>query len=152
MIQHVILGIWVCLATLGGVYGADFLFAPSGSDQVQVSGMSYSRVKPITVPVLRGGIVDGYVVAKFVYGIRKNADKHVAERVEPHFIDSVFRVLYSQEPDRISRKGRTDFDRLRNEILQRVNKSLGESIVEEALVEQLNYVSAEQVRCSKKVP
>ncbi|KUO58518.1 MAG: hypothetical protein APF80_01840 [Alphaproteobacteria bacterium BRH_c36] len=150
MIQQIILGVWVCLATLGGIYGADFLLATGARDpmSVRVGGITYSKMLPMSVPVLRDGELDGYVVAQFVYGIRDTGDKHIAERVEPHFIDSVFRVLYNQKKGGI-RPG--DLDDIKKEILDRVNGSLGENIVEEALIDQINYISVEQVRCAKKV-
>jgi len=148
MIQQIVLGVWVCLATLGGIYGAQFLVPANDSDPkaVNVSGITYSKILPITVPVLRDGNVAGYVVAQFVYGIRDTGDKHIAERVEPHFIDSVFRTLYNQERDGIQR---SELEHLKQQVLDRVNKSLGQEIVEEALIDQINYVSSEHVRCSK---
>jgi len=71
MIQQIILGVWVCLATLGGIYGADFLLATGARDpmSVRVGGITYSKMLPMSVPVLRDGELDGYVVAQFVYGI-----------------------------------------------------------------------------------
>ncbi|MBU1211189.1 MAG: flagellar basal body-associated FliL family protein [Alphaproteobacteria bacterium] len=150
MIQQIILGVWVCLATLGGIYGADLLIATERSDamSVRVGGITYSKMLPISVPVLRDGELDGYVVAQFVYGISDTGDKHVAERVEPYFIDAVFRVLYNESKAGIQRD---DLENIKKEILDRVNASLGDNIVQEALIDQINYISVEQVRCSKQV-
>lgn len=150
MIQQIVLGIWVCLVTLGGIYGADFLFSSRGTDAkgVHVGGIEYTTIPPITIPDLRKGTLEGYIVAQFIYGIR-NGDERAAERVEPHFIDSAFRVLYKQEEGRIRKR---DLDAIKKDVLQQVNASLGEELVEEVLIDKLNYISSEQVRCSRQVP
>ncbi|MBU2583329.1 MAG: flagellar basal body-associated FliL family protein [Alphaproteobacteria bacterium] len=150
MIQQIVLGVWVCLATLGGIYGADILFSATGADAktVHVGGLAYTTIESITVPVLREGSVEGYVVAQFVYGIRDTGDKHIAERVGPHVVDSVFRVLYGQAEQNVRRP---DLDAVKKEVRERVNASLGEQVVEEILIDKLNYISSEQVRCSKQV-
>ncbi len=155
MIKQIILGVWVCLATLGGVYGASMMSDGSEGkvkDAVHVSGMSYVSTNPMSVPIVRNGEVVAYVVAKFVYGVRENKLQGHQREFETHFVDSVFRVIYNAESIRFAEKRRADLDAIKKEIIAKTNESLGRELVEEVLIEQLSYVLRDQVRCSKKMP
>ena len=155
MIKQIILGIWVCLATLGGVYGAGMMSNGSDGnvkDAVHVSGISYVSTMPLSVPIVRDGDVVAYVVAKFVYGVRENKLQGHQREFETHFVDSVFRVIYNAESIRFAEKRRADLDAIKKEIIAKTNESLGREMLEEVLIEQLSYVLRDQVRCSKKMP
>lgn len=154
MIKNIILGVWVCLATLGGVYGADMLSDKGGKvdDAVQLGGMSYVSMMPLSVPIVRNGEVVAYVVTKLVYGVRENKLRNHQREFETHFVDSVFRVIYNAESIRFAEKRRADLDAIVKEIIAKTNESLGREMVEEVLIEQLNYILRDQVRCAKKLP
>lgn len=141
----------MCLATLGGVYGADML-SDSGKPvdkAVQLGGMSYVTMPPISVPIVLDGEVVAYVVTKLVYGVREKKLKKHQKEFETHFVDSVFRVIYNAESVRFAEKKRADLDAVVQEIIKKTNKSLGRKMVEEVLIEQLNYVTRDQIRCAK---
>ena len=152
MIKHIILGVWVCLATLGGVYGAEMLAGGKKIDgAVEVSGISYVSMAPMSVPIVQDGEVVAYVVTKLVYGVRESKLKNHQKEFETHFVDSVFRVIYNAESIRFAEKRKADLDAVIKEIIAKTNESLGREMVEEVLIEQLNYVMRDQIRCAKKM-
>lgn len=153
MIQQIFLGLWVCMATLLGIYGADIIFGESGNAKgAHVSGLTYVSTEPITVPVLLNGQIEGYAIAKFVYGVPADKLKKHQERIAVQFADSVFREMYNEEPLRVARKDRQDLDMIVAKIKRRSNKVIGNDVVKEVLIDFFNYVPSDQVRCGKRAP
>lgn len=151
MIQNLLLGVWVCLATLGGVYGAQFLSMDAPADNaVKVGSLSYVTTNPMSVPLIDDGELHGYAIVKLIYAVREKKLAANQERIAAHFRDAANRVLYAEEAKLLISKRKHDMGNLAVSVKAAVNTSLQTDLVEEVLFEQFNYVSRDQVRCVKR--
>ena len=153
MIQQLLLGAWVCLATLGGVYGAGFLSMDAPTENaVNVGTLSYVTTQPLSVPLIEEGELHGYAIVKLIYAVPEKKLAANQPRIAAHFRDAANRTLYAEEAEFLVSKQKHDMGNLALAVKVAVNKSLQADLVEEVLFEQFNYVSRDQVRCVKRQP
>jgi len=151
MINQLLMGLWICAVTLGGIYAGDFLVAEGGAG-TKVGTMEYVTNEPMTVPIVTNGSVEGYVIAKLIFSADSEALKPWGDKLKLVFSDSAFRIIYAGERERVYNQKRQDLDNMVEEIKARTNQALGNAVVENVLVEYLNYVPLDQVRCNRKSP
>lgn len=151
MIKQLLIGLWICAVTLGGVWAAGF--AVSGSDSgAKVGALEFVANDPVTIPVVKGGAIEGYVIAKLIFSGNSEDLQQWGDKLKFVFNDSAFRIIYAAEHERMLQKKRQDLDHMVEEIKSRTNKAIGSNVIVEVLVEYLNYVSLDQVRCNRKSP
>jgi hypothetical protein len=151
MIKQLLIGLWICAVTLGGVWAAGF--AVSGSDSgAKIGALEYVSNEPITIPIVKGGMIEGYVIAKLIFSGNSQDLQQWGDKLKLVFTDSVFRIIYAAEHERMLQNKRQDLDPIVEEIKVRTNKAIGSNVIGEVLVEYLNYVSLDQVRCNRKSP
>lgn len=151
MIKQLLMGLWICAVTLGGIYAADFIVVEGGSG-TKVGPTEYVTNEPMTVPVITNGSVEGYVIAKLIFSADSESLKHWGDKLKLIFSDSAFRIIYAGERERVYSQKRQDLDNMVEEIKARTNDAVGSEVIQNVLVEYLNYVSLDQVRCNRKSP
>lgn len=151
MIKQLLIGLWICGVTLGGIYAADFIVAESDTG-TKVGASEYVTNEPMTVPIVTDGVVEGYVIAKLIYSADSDGLKSLGDTLKLVFSDSAFRIIYAGERDRVRNQKRQDLDLMVEEIKSRTNGAIGKDVVQTVLIEYLNYVSLDQVRCNRKPP
>ncbi len=149
MSRIVITGIWVCAVTLLSGYLTAYWLIGGGKEMMETSeweGLQYEKTQPINVPMIREGKLNGYTVVQLVY----TADSaRLKEAIMPPGLlvtDETFRALYGDDNIDLDHIERYDLKELTKSVREKVNVRLNADIVQDVLVEQINYFSREALR------
>lgn len=148
MIKVVFVGLWVCLVTLGATYAVvswHTTRAPEPEHKA-FGGLESVRTRMISVPVVADGTVQGYVMAQFVFTADANAMRRLSVKPDVFLLDEAFKTIYGSDRIDFRKSRKQDLPGLAKDIADNVNKRLGVALIEEVLVQELNYVSKEDVR------
>ncbi len=149
MIKSLLLGVWVCLISLGASYvSANYIGEQQGVDKSASSEgpLEYIKSDMISVPVIRSGKVQGYVVAQFTFAVDTNQIAKLGYEPNPFLIDAAFRCLYENQTTDFSSLQQQDLTALVKNVLDRANTKLGGPIARDVLLTDINYVSRDDVR------
>jgi flagellar basal body-associated protein FliL len=150
MIKALLVGIWLCAVTLGSAYGVlswqKKQQAAKSAETHEASVIEQMQTKMINVPIITDGAVQGYVLAQFAFTVESSKVKELSTKPDLILVDEAFKLIYAGEAVDFRHLRRTDVDALSKMILTNVNKRLGQEIVHDVLVQQLNYLPRDQIR------
>lgn len=151
MVKLVVVGFWVCLVTLGAVFfSVQMATAPVADigDKAKKDPGQLVRGEPITVPLIADGAIKGYFLGRVSFMMNKDKIKGVELPMTEIMTDEMFTLLVGNKMVDITSMSSFDLTAFRETIKTDLNKRLGEGFVEEVLVEQLDYLSKEDIRAS----
>jgi hypothetical protein len=143
------IGLWVCIVTLGAVYGSIYLAtAPAGpsDEEAKKPALELVRGEPITIPVLAGGDVQGYFLTRISFMMDKEKIKGQKLPVTEMMTDELFTLLVGNKMVDIANVGAFDVMTFRDKVKTEMNARLGEGMVDQVMIEQLDYVSKDAAR------
>jgi hypothetical protein len=158
MIKLILVGVWACAVTLASSYAAvTFLSGPGpghdsqGADQGHGghkadSGVEHLRPRMISVPIIADGAVQGYAVAQFVLTVDTKELKRLSVPPEPLFLDEAFKAIYAGETIDFRRFRKQDLPGLAKRIQAGANKRYGAHLIQDVLIQELNYVPKDEAR------
>lgn len=138
----ILVGIWAVCVTLGTSYAvASFkMGGDKAAETPRLEGLQYASLPTMSVPVVQGGKVQGYVVLRMVYTANATVLNKLAAKPDPFISDEMFRALYGRAEVAFGRLARLDLAELADGARQRVNERMGDEVVEDLLIDGLNYV------------
>lgn len=138
----ILVGIWAVCVTLGTGYAvaAWKMGADTNEPEPRLEGLQYTSLPTLSVPVLHEGTVEGYVVVRMVYTADSSVLRTLAAEPDPFISDEVFRALYARAETSFGRLVRLDLGEFAEEVRQRVNERMGDEVVQDLLVDGLNYI------------
>jgi hypothetical protein len=178
MIKLMLAGLWVCLVTLGSTYGvvawraaapppapapapahahAPAPAAPSPAAHpthevpMAANGMESLRTKMISVPVVADNAVQGYVMAQFAYTADSKIMKQLVIKPDVYMVDEAFKAIFGSTTVDFRQFKKQDLPALTKQIATNVNKRLGVRVIDDVLVQELNYIPKDQVRGGRKL-
>ncbi|MBR0776495.1 hypothetical protein JQ543_22900 [Bradyrhizobium diazoefficiens] len=147
MIRVVLAGLWACILTAGTSYGVAY-WKENGTTLAQkeeyLDGLQYHKTRPLSIPMVENGSVQGYIVARFVYTVEARTMRQLTIPPEPFVVDEVFRRIYADERLDFRKLARYDLTILTAAVKQRVNERMQADVIQDVLVEDFNYVSKEE--------
>lgn len=148
MIRLVLSGLWVCVVTLAASYTAASWKAdrPVAATEAGVEGLQYQTTHVISVPMIKDGSVQGYVVAQFVYTIDGATLKRLSVPPEVFLLDEAFRTIYSDANLDFEHLEKYDINKLTQNLIQQTNVRLKGEIIRDVLVQEFNYISKEDAQ------
>lgn len=147
MIRVLMLAIAVCLATIGGVYGAVLLKSdPSKKPEKEdTTKLQIMKTRMVSVPILADGEVLGYVVTRLQFTVDGDSLKGRSLQPEPFVADEAFRIIYENGAGDIKNGRRQVVKELTAKIAEAVNNRLGAHIVHDALIDSWTYLSKQDM-------
>jgi hypothetical protein len=148
MLKLVLIGIWTVLVTAGSTYAASFfgLVGQAGDSQLPDQGLDKYTSDLMSVPIIRGGDVEGYLIIELAF----MADKALVEEKkidpQPFMKDAAFQEIFTAETFDVRRLKKPDVENLAKAIAAEANRQLGAEIVKDVLLQQVNYVRREDIR------
>ena len=97
-------------------------------------------------PIIADGAVQGYVLAQFAFTVEPEKIKELSTKPDAILVDEAFKLIYAGEAVDFRHLRRADVDALSKILLTNVNKRLGQPLVHNVLVQQLNYLPRDQLR------
>lgn len=149
MIKIVLAGIWACAVVMASSYGWTYWQTQHGKKPVSEpvsGGIELKKVRPLSVPILSDGAIQGYLVVQFVYKADAKAANDASVPLEIYLLDEAFRLIYSDEALKFRHTERYDLARLTQTLTERLKVRLNGDLVKEVLVDQFNYVAKADVR------
>ncbi len=149
MVKLLLTGLWVCVVTLGAVYfSVQMSAAPAPVDEEarKKELLELVRGESITIPVISDGAISGYFLSRVSFMMDKEKIKGVKLPMTELTTDELFTLLIGNKMVDLSKPGAFELEKFRSSIKDDLNKKLGEGLVAEVLVEQLDYLSKEDIR------
>lgn len=149
MIKTLLIGLWVCIVAPGSSYffvqmnNSSAAHVPS---EAEVEVIEFIKTEMVSVPVIRAGKVQGYVVAQLSFAVNKTATKKLAFEPTPYLVDIAFRALYENSAIDFSQLQPQDLTLLAKKISEGANAKLGGEVVKDVLMNEINYVPRDEVR------
>ena len=148
MLKLASIGVWIILVTAGSTFASVYLNERDRSDDAQAEDLGVEQLTSelTSIPILRGGDVEGYVVLQLSFA----ADKGLLEQEKldamPYIRDGAFRAIFTSTDLDFRHLKPTDLDSLADRIAEHANQRLGIKLVRQVLFQQLNYVKRENIR------
>lgn len=148
MVKTVVVGIWVCLVTLAAVYfSVDMATKPKADPEAEKKpAIEMVKGESITVPVLKDGEVLGYFIGRVSFLMDKEKLQGVELPMTEYMTDEMFSLLVGSKMVNLSDPTAFKLDEYKKMIREDLNKRLGDEYVKDVLVEQLDYMSKEDIR------
>lgn len=134
--------IWIITVTSASVYVSSAWRSRSTESAVPIKrGGDLERKKtiPINVPMIANGVIEGYIVAQFIYLADAKNLQELSIPPDDFINDEAFRVLYSSEVN-FTHLEKYDLQGLTKALAQKINLRLGREIIKDVLVEEFTYV------------
>ncbi|QTL04300.1 hypothetical protein J5J86_02835 [Aquabacter sp. L1I39] len=149
MVKFLLIGLWVCAVALGSSYGAAYWAAGAAhakADDPYPPGLDYRRLPPVTIPMVIDGQIKGYVLAKMVF----TADAATLRKlpVDPSIFvtHSVFNEIYVNGRIESGKIAKYDLSAMMSRIKAAANTYIGGDVVQEVLVDSINYIDKTDMR------
>jgi hypothetical protein len=149
MIKFVVAGLWLCIATIGAVFYAfqtSSTTATADPPPALLGGLDYVGTPVVSVPVLtRDGIV-GYFLTKLVYTVEPEKLAKLSVPAEVLLSDELYTYLFANPTIDFTQVKTLDLDAFRSGVREAINKRVGDELVHDVMVEQVDFLSKEEIR------
>ncbi|GLK70091.1 hypothetical protein [Ancylobacter dichloromethanicus] len=149
MTRVLFIGLWVCLITLLASYGGVYWMtgtSPGSDEKPYLAGLEYRRLEPITVPMIIDGTVRGYVVAKLVFTADAEALHQLAIEPQIFVTHRAFDEIYTNGRVEFGKLSKYNLAEMMDNIKNKSNEGLNGPLVQEVLVDSINYVDKAEIR------
>lgn len=149
MIKLLAIGVWVVAVALGSSYVMASIRsgeADKPAVPTYFEGLDYRKTDNITVPMIARDVIQGYILARFVYTIDGKTAATMQVPPDPFVLDEAFRQLYSTKGFDFDTPSRFDLTKLVGSIKDSVNARYGQAVIHDVLVDQFDYIAKKDVR------
>lgn len=151
MIKALFAGCWGAIVALASAYAVIAWQpgnAPPAGDEAGAA-VDQIKTKLISVPVITEGKVQGYVVAQFLFEVHRDKAVQIPDQIENLLRDGAFRVLYAGERVDFRKLQKHDLEALSKTIVETINARVNQRLVRAVLIQNLNYLTSEDIRASR---
>ncbi|MDZ7927808.1 MAG: hypothetical protein U5L46_12325 [Agrobacterium sp.] len=151
MLKLLLTGVWVCAVTLGAVYfSVQMATAPSSGDEAaKKASLQLVKGESITIPVINDGGVNGYFLSRISLRVDKEKMAKIELPATQLMTDELFTLLAGSSMVNIANISTFDPEVFKQRIREGLNKKLGDDVVGDVLIEQLDYLSKADIREQK---
>lgn len=149
MLKLLLTGVWVCAITLGAVYfSVQMAMPPAPVDEAELKKASLTLVRgeSMTIPVINDGAIKGYFLSRISLQMDKEKMGATELPLKEMMTDELFTLLSGTSMVNIANVSTFDIEEYKKRIREGLNKKLGNEIVAEVLVEQLDYLTKDDIR------
>ena len=149
MIKTILTGVWICVATLASLYSVMVWQGGKNAEATPdkfFGDLDYVKTGTVSVPIISGGQVNGYVLARFIYLADGKKLKRLSVPVDLILADEAFRVIYGGSLREFKHIEKYDLAALTSKMKENTNKRFETKLVEDVLIESINYVPKGEAR------
>lgn len=142
MIKTLFFVLWGVAIALGASYGLNTFFQARANAPAPVDASTFEtrKTKEISVPIIREGVVKGYVVIQLSYVVDLSIAKKLPVDPEPFVTDETFRYLYGDDKIDFAHLDRIDLDKLLHTLMFRVNGRTKSEVITDMGVLECNFL------------
>jgi hypothetical protein len=154
MIKFVIVGVWACVVALGAAYGSVWMATRPAPDPAaeQKQQQQYVKGESINIPIIANDQVTGYFLTKISFMMDKEKAKDLKIPLTELTTDELFSLLVGNKMVDIGHISNFNLPAFRDDIKKNMNERLGGDYVDSVLVEQLDYLSKDEIRAGESAP
>jgi hypothetical protein len=143
-----LLGLVVVIATLGGSYAAmQFPRGTPSKTEDATEKAEVVKLDPVSVPVVREGKIQGYVIGRFAFSAPASAVRKDKDVLSLYVNEAIFRSVYEEEGLDFTALKIVEVDKLIGRMVTKANARLGQSTIVQIFVESMNFLAHDAVRC-----
>jgi hypothetical protein len=143
-----LLGLVVVIATLGGSYAAMQLSHGSPTAKSDTSEKAeVVKLDPTSVPVVRAGKIQGYVIGRFAFSASGGEIKKNKDALVQYVSEAIFRSVYEETELDFATLKIIEVEKLVGRIVAKANERIGRAAITEVFVESMNFLAHDAVRC-----
>lgn len=148
MIQMLAAGLVAIISTLGGAYAATRWPLHGGlkPDQAEAVAAELVKLEPVSVPIIRSGKVQGYVVARAVVSASAADVKRSRPALIAFATEALFRTIYDEQTIDFAALKPMQLAAIARRVVELANERIGQPAVRQTVIESLNFVSQAEVR------
>ena len=149
MIKFVVAAVWIIGVTIGTIFVSYSMSArpPETAGESPYNGkLEFVKTDMLSVPVVQDGAVKGYFLSKLVYAADVEKLRKLALPIDTLLVDEVYTFLFSNPSIDFSRVEGVDLNAMRNGLKDSINRRVGDDLIYEVMVEQVDYLTKEQIR------
>lgn len=149
MIKFVVAAFWVIAVTIGAMF---YSFQSAGAkNTVEVpaplmGGLDYIKTDVLSIPLIRGSAVQGYFITRLVYTVDPEKLAKMSVPADSLIVDQVYQYIYSNPQLDFAQYETLDLEAFKTGIKDAINARIQEPVINEVLVEQIDYLSKEEIR------
>lgn len=151
MFKLVASGIWVVIVALIAVYfSVQMALAPKVDKEAAARKAVEDTIRGelTSLPVIDNGQVKGYFLTRLSYVVDKVKVASIHIPMDVLITDQLYTTLIGDKMIDLGHRDSFDVAAFRALIRDAVNKRLGEEVVHDVLIEQIDYLSKEDLRAS----
>jgi len=154
MIKSLLTGIWAVLLLSGSLYYFDGANGGNNNEMSENQKEFFGKLETIvldtmSVAVIRKNAVRGYVILDVAFTVDAQKNKQLSVPIKYVIQNSVNNAILQDNKLNINRLDNFDADKFETLILAEINKKVGEPIVNEVLIQRIDFLTVEDVRDNK---
>ncbi len=148
VIKFVAAALWICAVSIGAVF---YSFQSAGAKTEEkpapmLGGLDYIKTDIVSVPVLRDGHINGYFLTRLVYTVEPKVLAKLSVPAEALITDQIYTYIFGNPLLDFAHHETLDLDVFRSSIRDSINARIGQKVVEEVLIEQVDFLSKDEIR------
>lgn len=148
MKRNLMIGLWVCAATLAGAQAAVMLtekpHGPEGTAPATAAS-GFLETDLLAGSQVRGGAISGYFLARFTYTVTQ-AGLQMSVPLDAIFIDGFNELVAGFDGSLGSEDGGLDLDAHTDRLREIVNRRIGADVVQAIYATQIDYFRPNETR------
>jgi hypothetical protein len=143
MIKTLFVAVWSCLVMVGATFGASYVMkvkAEKESAKPAESAFETRKTRELNVPIIRDGVVKGYVVVQLNYVVDLEVAKTLQAPPEAFVIDETFQYIYGDDKIDFAHLDRIDIGKVTENLIQKINTRLRSNVITDMGVVEFNFL------------
>ncbi len=148
MIRSLAISVWIVAITLAAAYFGHTMQSSGpahGAAEQVANAPTAIKIKSMTVPVVGGGTVQGYILTQLTISAKSDLLKTLPQPPDLLLSDEVFKTLYAEEQIDFKHIEKTDLGKLSQKIRDNINSRVGAVLAEDVFIQELHYMSKQDV-------
>lgn len=151
MIKFVVAAVWIVAVTLGTVYfsfqhSAPKPVAAGGEEAAKTVSLDYLDTEIMSIPVVRDGEVIGYFLTKLGCTVDKKVMAKLTIPANTVILDAMFTYLFGSPEIDFTDTKKLDLNAFKANIKDSINKKVGEGFIQDIAIEQVEYLTKDEIR------
>jgi len=149
MIKLLMTGVWICGVALASVYFSVQVSNKKEAvepDPAMFGGLETVRGEVISIPVISSGAVQGYFLTRLSYTVDPERAAALTIPVPDLITDALYSALVGEPIIEFPNIERFDLETFKSHILETLNERVGETVFHDVIVEQIDFLSKEDIR------
>ena len=149
MIKMLVTGVWICVVALAAVY---FSVQITNTKEVvepdpdMFGGLETIRGDVISIPVISSGAVQGYFLTRLSYTVDPVKSAALTIPAPDLITDALYSALVGEPVIDFPNLESFDLETFKSHILETLNGRVGDTVFHDVIVEQIDFLSKEDIR------